>query len=85
MQKQDMSRNRMEKDGRERQRLQGCTPDVGALPCVGVHGVDPANRADRRAVLRHVQMVPSLGESRWLISIEHHDPDCCLVLKGTFP
>lgn len=59
-------------------------PDVGALSRVWVHGRDATNRTDRGAVLRHVQMVASLGELRRLISIKHHDPHCCLVLKRTF-
>lgn len=67
------------------ERLWDKPPDVAALSSVRVHSRDPANRANRRAVLRHVQMVPSLGESRRLISIKYHDPNCCLILKGAVP
>lgn len=59
-------------------------PDVAALSCVGVHCIDTPNRANRWAVLRHVQMVANLGELRRLISIKDHDSHCCLVLKRTF-
>lgn len=60
------------------------SPDVATLSCVGVHCGDTSNRANRRAVLRHIQMVENLGELWRLISIEDHDSHCCLVLKRTF-
>lgn len=57
-------------------------PDVAAESCVWVHGTNPSNGACRRAVLRHLHMVPGPGETWRFVCIQYSHSDGGTILKG---
>lgn len=62
--------------------MPGTVPDVVGETGIGVHGADPAHGAGRRAVFRHVHVVPGSGEPRRLVRVQHRNPDGRPVLEG---